>query len=106
MQTLSTPFPCFQGFAKLLGIKVAKVDDVGPEELLAQYSNPAVQAPFSTLVARKKRPYFFNRTFTGTDIGYGAFFIGMCVNASLLVNGILGFCNSNRSPNVRICRTV
>ncbi len=45
--------------------------------------------PLSALIVQKKRPYFFGRDYTETDVGYLAFFGAM--HAIALVGGPLTF---------------
>ena len=45
--------------------------------------------PFSALKVQKKRPYFFGRNYTETDVGYLAFFGAM--HAIALVGGPLTY---------------
>ncbi len=58
-----------QAFTKLLGLQLAKASDFDP----ARLDNPPYQpytVPFSDLRVQQLRPYFQDRTFTDTDVGY------------------------------------
>ncbi|GIL74570.1 hypothetical protein Vretimale_2252 [Volvox reticuliferus] len=77
-----------KAFTSLLGLKLSKPEDLDPETLrdppFAGY-----QVPGSDLLVQKLRPYFFNRTYTDTDVGYLAFFASMHLVA--LIGGPLTF---------------
>ncbi|KAG2502171.1 hypothetical protein HYH03_000658 [Edaphochlamys debaryana] len=75
-------------FTSLLGLKLAKPEDLDPSTLV----NPPFAAytpPLSDLSVQKLRPYFLGRTYTDTDVGYLAFFVAMHVAA--LIGGPLTF---------------
>ncbi|KAK9824554.1 hypothetical protein WJX72_011275 [[Myrmecia] bisecta] len=69
-----------QAFCRLLNLKLASLDDVleqGTSLVAGPAPFPATTVPFSSLRVQQKRPYFFNRTWTETDVGYLSFFLGM-----------------------------
>lgn len=77
---------------KLLGIKTVPGDPLDPKEL----ENPPFQpytVPFSNLHVQRLRPYFFNRKWTSTDVGYGLFFLAM--HSAALVLGPLTYSPEN-----------
>lgn len=70
-----------QAFCKLAGIQVSPVQSITPEEL-ANAPYPAYQPPFSRgVTVQQKRPYWQDRTWTDTDVGYLSFFAAMHVIA-------------------------
>jgi stearoyl-CoA desaturase (delta-9 desaturase) len=78
--TLLLPVP-LQAFCKLAGIQVSPVQSITPEEL-ANAPYPTYQPPFSQgVTVQQKRPYWQDRTWTDTDVGYLSFFAAMHVIA-------------------------
>lgn len=84
-----TPLPP-QAFTKLLGLKLSRTEDLDPETLKSP-PYTAYTVPFSSLRVQKLRPYFFNRTFTDTDVGYG---VSDASRGPLLVVDMAGFCGT------------
>lgn len=80
-----------QGFCRLFNLKLASLDAALDRNisLAEQSAFPVESVPFSGLEVHKKRPYFFNRDFTETDVGYLAFFGAM--HAVAFVGGPLTF---------------
>ncbi|GLC45607.1 hypothetical protein PLESTB_001785000 [Pleodorina starrii] len=77
-----------KAFTSLLGLKLAKPEDLDPETL-RDPPFPRYRVPGSQLEVQQLRPYFLNRTFTDTDVGYLAFFAAMHLVA--LIGGPLTF---------------
>jgi hypothetical protein len=74
-------YQCAQAFCKLAGIQVSPVQPITPEEL-ASAPYPAYQPALSQgVTVQQKRPYWQDRTWTDTDVGYLSFFVAMHVIA-------------------------
>lgn len=77
-----------KAFTSLLGLKLSRPEDLDPDTLrdppFSRYTPLG-----STLSVQQLRPYFLNRTYTDTDVGYLAFFAAM--HAVALVGGPLTF---------------
>ncbi|GMH35688.1 hypothetical protein BSKO_03556 [Bryopsis sp. KO-2023] len=77
-----------EAFCRMLNLELTNVEDCPPLDP-SQSPFPAQQAPFSELIVQKKRPYFIDRDWTDSDIGYLAFFLGM--HAIAFIGGPLTF---------------
>ncbi|KAG2433974.1 hypothetical protein HYH02_012436 [Chlamydomonas schloesseri] len=77
-----------KAFTGLLGLKLARPEDLDPDTL-RNPPFPRYTPLLSELSVQQLRPYFSNRTYTDTDVGYLAFFAAM--HAVALVGGPLTY---------------
>ncbi|PNW83842.1 hypothetical protein CHLRE_04g217945v5 [Chlamydomonas reinhardtii] len=77
-----------KAFTSLLGLQLAKPEDLDPDTL-RNPPFPRYTPALSELSVQQLRPYFLNRTYTDTDVGYLAFFSAMHLVA--LVGGPLTY---------------
>ncbi|PNW83836.1 hypothetical protein CHLRE_04g217939v5 [Chlamydomonas reinhardtii] len=77
-----------KAFTSLLGLQLAKPEDLDPDTLRSP-PFPRYTPALSELSVQQLRPYFLNRTYTDTDVGYLAFFSAMHLVA--LVGGPLTY---------------
>lgn len=79
-----------QAFCRLLGLQVSPIQIIRAEDLVnPPFPFTPYNPPLSNVTVHQKRPYFGDRKWTDTDIGYLSFFVAM--HATALVAGPLTF---------------